>query len=124
MHLAGNSYLTPGFQFMTGSVSGSYFNGYYVVESSSHENIWEPTLDYVAKGKSDSDEISGRFRVGLGGYLGSDSHSGVTFRLGGGGSLFNGRKVGLGLDVVFEAGSYHGYWIGGLQLLISPEFRF
>lgn len=124
LHLAGNSYLTPGFQFMTGSVTGTYYNGYYSIDTSSHENLWEPTLDYVAKGTSDSDEISGRFRVGLGGYIGSDSHTGVTFRLGGGGSLFNGRKVGLGLDVVFEAGSYHGYWIGGLQLLISPEFRF
>jgi hypothetical protein len=124
IHLGESSYLTPGFQFMTGSVSASYFNGYQVMDSSSHVNLWEPTLDYVAKGSSDSDKVSGRLRIGAGGYFGSDGHTGGTFRIGGGGSFFNGRKIGLGLDLVIEAGSYHGYWIGGIQLLISPEIRF
>lgn len=124
IHLGESSYITPGFQFMTGQVSGSYFNGYQVIDSSSHENLWEPTLDYVAKGSSDSDEISGRFGVGLGGLIGSDGHTGAAFRVGGGGSFYNGKKIGFGLDVVFEGGSYHGYWIGGLQLLISPELHF
>jgi hypothetical protein len=128
IHLSEGHYLTPGFNFMTGSVSASYFNGYEVINSSNHVNLWEPTLDYVAKGSSDSysdsEKILGRLRVGLGGYLGSDGHTGGTFRIGGGGSLYNGRKLGLGLDLVIEAGSYHGYWIGGIQLLISPEFRF
>lgn len=124
IHLGENSYLTPGFQFMTGAVNGSYFNGFQFIDTSNHVNLWEPTLDYIAKGSSDSDKISGRFRVGAGGYIGSDGHSGGTFRIGGGGSFFNGKRIGLGLDLVIEAGSYNGYWIGGLQLLISPEIHF
>lgn len=117
-------YLTPGFQFMTGSVSASYSNGFQVVDSSSHVNLWEPILDFVAKGSSEPDKMSGRFRVGAGGYIGSDGHTGGTFRIGGGGSFNSGKRLGFGLDLVIEAGSYHGYWIGGIQLLISPEFQF
>ena len=43
----------------------------------------------------------------------------------GGASFFNTRnRLGIGLDVVLEAGSYQGCWIGGLQLVASPEFHF
>jgi hypothetical protein len=124
IHLAEKSYLTPGFQFMTGQINANYYNGVQNIENSHHVNLWEPTLDYVAKGDSDSDKITGRLRAGLAAYIGSDGHSGGGFRLGGGGSFFNTKKIGLGLDFVFEGGSYHGYWIGGLQLLASPEFHF
>jgi hypothetical protein len=30
----------------------------------------------------------------------------------------------IGLDLVLEGGGYNGYWVGGLQLLASPEFHF
>jgi hypothetical protein len=123
IHLGEQSYLTPGFQVMIGSVNASYFNGYQTLTNSSHETLWEPTLDYIAKGDSDSD-IRGRLRAGAGVYLGSDGHAGAAFRFGGGGSFFNTKKIGLGLDVVFEGGSYNGYWIGGLQLIVSPELHF
>jgi hypothetical protein len=32
--------------------------------------------------------------------------------------------VGVGFDMVLEGGGFNGYWIGGLQLLVSPEFHF
>ena len=33
-------------------------------------------------------------------------------------------EFGIGLDLVLEGGGYQGYWIGGLQLVASPEFHF
>ena len=49
---------------------------------------------------------------------------GGAFRIGGGASFLNANRVGVGLDLVLEGGGYHGYWIGGLQLVASPEFHF
>lgn len=44
--------------------------------------------------------------------------------LGLGVSFLNTNRLGAGLDLVLEDGGYQGPWIGGLQLLVSPEFRF
>jgi hypothetical protein len=49
---------------------------------------------------------------------------GGAFRIGGGASFFNSNRFGIGLDLVVEGGSLNGQWIGGLQLLASPEFHF
>jgi hypothetical protein len=57
-------------------------------------------------------------------YFGPNSTYGGGFRIGGGASFLNANRLGLGLDLVLEGGSYQGYWIGGLQLLASPEFHF
>jgi hypothetical protein len=124
LHIGNASYLSPGFQAMTGSTSASYFNGTTTIENSTHVTLWEPSLDYVGKIGPLTKEIVGRFRVGGGVYVGSDGHTGGAFRIGGGGSFFNNRRLGLGLDFVFEGGSYDGYWISGVQLLVSPELHF
>ena len=86
--------------------------------------IWEPTLDYVAKFGPSTQDTVGRIRVGGGMYIGPNSSFGGAFRIGGGASFLNANRVGVGLDLVIEAGGFHGYWIGGLQLLASPEFHF
>jgi hypothetical protein len=57
-------------------------------------------------------------------YIGPNSELGGAFRIGGGASFFDLSRVGIGLDLVLEAGAYRGYWIGGLQLVVSPEFHF
>jgi len=57
-------------------------------------------------------------------YFGPNGGFGGAFRLGGGASFLNARRLGIGLDIVLEGGSYQGYWIGGLQLIASPEFHF
>ena len=124
VHLGNTSYISPGVQAMTGSISGTYFSGTQQINTSSHITLWEPTLDYVGKFGSASGEIMGRFRVGGALYFGSDGGTGGGFRTGVGGSFFNTHPIGLGLDLVLEGGSYRGSWLSGIQLLISPEFRF
>ena len=47
-----------------------------------------------------------------------------AIQIGGGASFLNANRVGVGFDMVLEGGSFNGYWIGGLQLLVSPEFHF
>jgi hypothetical protein len=66
----------------------------------------------------------GRFRVGGGMYIGPNSTIGGAFRIGGGASFLNANRLGVGVDLVLEGGAINGYWIGGLQLLVSPEFHF
>jgi hypothetical protein len=66
----------------------------------------------------------GRFRVGGGMYFGPNSKIGGAFRIGGGASFLNANRLGVGLDLVLEGGGYNGYWIGGLQLQVSPEIHF
>ncbi len=124
IHIDGMSYLTPGFQVLTGSITNSYFNSVTTVSQSTHMTLWSPTLDYVAKFGSPSSDTVTRGRVGGVLYFGSDGHSGGGFRVGFGGSFFSSRRIGLGLDIVFEGGSYNGYWLSGIQLLVSPELHF
>ena len=124
IHIGGSSYITPGLTAMTGDVSTSYYNGLNNVNVSNHVTLWAPSVDYVAKWGDINAETVGRLRFGGVFYAGSDGNTGGGFRVGGGGSLFNQKRIGIGLDVVFEGGSYHGYWISGIQLLASPEFHF
>jgi len=56
-------------------------------------------------------------------YIGPNSGLGA-FRIGGGASFLNSKRLGIGLDLVLEGGGYEGYRIGALQLMASPEFHF
>jgi hypothetical protein len=98
LNLDGPNNISVGFNVLLGSVSGRDFQGN---QRSGSVTVWEPTLDYVAKFGPPTQDTVGRFRLG-GGM----------------------NRIGVGLDLVIEAGGYQGYWIGGLQLLVSPEFHF
>jgi hypothetical protein len=123
LNLQGMHNLSVGFNVFLGTATGTVYSGFLAQSVSSRVTIWEPTLDYVAKFGPPSD-TAGRFRVGGGMYIGPNSELGAAFRVGGGASFFNLSRLGLGLDLVVEAGGYRGYWIGGLQLVASPEFHF
>jgi len=123
-NLGGVNNISVGFTANMGTVNAEYFNGINNVSESKNVTIWEPTIDYVAKFGPATQDTVGRFRVGAGMYIGPNSGIGGTFRIGGGASFLNASRLGVGLDVVFEGGSYQGYWIGGLQLVASPEFHF
>ena len=56
--------------------------------------------------------------------MGPESKFGFLGRIGLGVAFFAASRFGVGLDLVLEGGSMNGYFIGGLQLLASPEFRF
>ena len=115
INIGGRSYLTPGFQILTGTVHKNY--------QSTHMTLWSPTLDYVSKFGSLTSDIVSRARIGAVVYFGSDGHSGAGFRAGFGGSFLTGKRIGIGLDIVFEGSHYNGYWLSGIQLLASPEFH-
>ncbi len=123
IHLQGMHNISAGFNVFLGTATGTVYNGFQAVSASKSVTIWEPTVDYVAKFGPPSN-IAGRFRVGGGMYIGPNAELGAAFRIGGGASFFNLSRFGLGLDLVLEAGVYNGYWIGGLQLVGSPEFHF
>ena len=121
LNLEGPHNISVGFNVLLGTASGTALNGRSV---SASVTVWEPTLDYVAKFGPSTQDTVGRLRLGGGMYIGPNSGFGGAFRIGGGASFLNANRVGAGLDLVLEAGSYHGYWIGGLQLVASPEFHF
>jgi hypothetical protein len=123
--LSGMNNLSVGFTVAMGSVSTTVCStpGLCGTKSAS-VTIWEPTLDYVAKFGPPTQDTVGRFRLGGGMYIGPNSHIGGAFRIGGGASFFNSNRFGIGLDLVLEGGGYNGNWVGGLQLLASPEFHF
>ena len=123
-HLQGMHNISAGFNVFLGSATGTLYNGFRAVSASKSVTIWEPTVDYVAKFGPSTQDTVGRFRVGAGMYIGPDSHVGGAFRIGGGASFLNTSRVGAGIDVILEGGSFNGYWIGGLQLQVSPEFHF
>jgi hypothetical protein len=116
--------LSVGFNVFLGSATASIFSGVSAQNVTRSVTIWEPTVDYVAKFGSAAEDTVPRFRVGGGMYIGPDAQLGGAFRIGGGASLFNSGRLGLGFDLVLEGGGYAGYWIGGVQLLVSPEFHF
>jgi hypothetical protein len=124
LNLGGMNNLSIGFTVALGTVSYSYYNGPLYVSGSNDVTIWEPTIDYVAKFGPPTMDTVGRFRIGGGMYIGPNSNLGGAFRIGGGASFFNTNRLGIGLDIVLEGGGFNGYWIGGLQLLVSPEFHF
>jgi hypothetical protein len=95
--------------------------------------VWEPHVDVLVHGPPAS--AVGRLRLGAGvlvsssdGTFNSVSRSsssvGGTFRLGVGGSLLADKRVGIGLDAIFEAGWLNGYYVSTIQLLIGPELHF
>ena len=124
LNVGGMNNISIGFTVAMGTVNSTWWNGSKTLSHSDNVTMWEPTVDYVAKFGPSTQETVGRFRVGAGMYIGPDSNVGGTFRIGGGASFLNTSRIGAGLDVILEGGSFNGYWIGGLQLLVSPEFHF
>jgi hypothetical protein len=124
LNVGGMNNISVGFNVAIGTVSSTWWNGTVTQSHSDQVTMWEPTVDYVAKFGPSTQDTVGRFRVGGGMYIGPDSHVGGAFRIGGGVSFLNASRLGAGLDVILEGGSFNGYWIGGLQLQVSPEFHF
>jgi hypothetical protein len=122
--LGGMSNLSLGVTFATGTVNTSQTCPGGNCPSSTSATFWEPTLDYVAKFGPPTQDTVGRFRIGGGMIVAPGGNVGGAFRIGGGASFFNSNRFGIGLDLVVEGGSLNGQWIGGLQLLASPEFHF
>ncbi len=126
LNLGGMNNISVGFTVGFGSVSASVYDslGVYVSTQSKSVTLWEPTIDYVAKFGPPTQDTVGRFRIGGGMYIGPNSTMGGAFRIGGGASFLNANRLGVGVDLVLEGGGFNGYWIGGLQLIASPEFHF
>lgn len=122
--LSGQSALSLGVSANMGTVNSTVYSGVTSFTASKNVTVWEPTVDYVGRTGPAALDTRGRFRAGAGAMFGPNGGWGAVLRLGGGVSLLNTHRVGVGLDFVFEGGSYQGYWIGGLQLLVSPEFHF
>jgi hypothetical protein len=123
-NLQGMNNISLGFNVFLGTATGTLYNNLVSQSVSRSVTIWEPTIDYVAKFGPPTQDTVGRFRVGGGMYIGPNSGLGGAFRIGGGASFLNANRFGVGLDLVLEGGGYQGYWIGGLQLVASPEFHF
>ena len=123
-NLQGMNNISLGFNVFLGTATGTLYSGNLSQSVSKSVTIWEPTIDYVAKFGPPTQDTVGRFRVGGGMYIGPNSNIGGAFRIGGGASFFNAKRFGIGLDLVLEGGGFNGYWIGGLQLIASPEFHF
>jgi len=125
--LGGMNNISVGFTVAMGTISTTWTSGSClggVCSQSASVTMWEPTVDYVAKFGPPTQDTVGRFRVGGGMYIGPNSNIGGAFRIGGGASFFNANRFGIGLDIVLEGGGFNGQWVGGLQLLASPEFHF
>jgi hypothetical protein len=123
-NLQGMNNISVGFTVAMGTINTSYTCDIGTCNQSASVTIWEPTLDYVAKFGPPTQDTVGRFRVGGGMYIGPNATVGGAFRIGGGASFLNSNRLGIGLDLVLEGGGYNGQWVGGLQLLASPEFHF
>ncbi len=123
-NLGGMNNVSVGFTVLMGSVTSTYYNNVAYVDASQSVTVWEPTIDYVAKFGPPSQDTVGRFRIGGGMLIGPNSSIGGVFRIGGGASFLNTNRLGIGLDIVLEGGGINGNWVGGLQLLASPEFHF
>jgi hypothetical protein len=125
IHLGGPSALSLGFNFGFGSVkqNGVDANGDPVSRSAS-VTTYEPTLDYLVRLGTPMSDTVGRLRFGGGLLIGPDSKYGYLGRVGVGVAFWNTARFGVGLDLVLEGGSMNGTWIGGVQLLASPELRF
>jgi hypothetical protein len=123
-NLGGMNNPSVGFTVGFGNVTATYYNGFADVSNTVSATLWEPTVDYVAKFGPPTMDTVGRFRLGGGMYIGPNSKLGGAVRIGGGASFLNTNRLGVGLDLVLEGGSFNGYWIGGLHLLVPPEFHF
>jgi hypothetical protein len=123
-NLDGPSNLSVGLVIGFGTVNTTYFDGTQNVSKSAKVTTYEPTLDYLVKVGTPRAGTAARFRIGGGLLIGPDTKLGYFGRLGVGTSFFNTSRVGVGLDLVFEGGAMNGSWVGGLQLLASPEIHF
>jgi hypothetical protein len=124
INVGGMNNISVGFTVAMGTINSTWWDGRQTLSHSDNVTMWEPTIDYVAKFGPPSQDTVGRFRIGGGMYIGPDAHVGGTFRIGGGASFLNSSRIGAGLDVILEGGGFNGYWVGGLQLQVSPEFHF
>jgi hypothetical protein len=125
LNLGGMNNISVGFTVGFGSITQSVYSGnVYYTDQKINVTLWEPTIDYVAKFGPATQDTVGRFRIGGGMYIGPNSSLGGAFRIGGGASFLNANRLGVGLDIVLEGGAINGQWVGGLQLLVSPEFHF
>ena len=122
--LGGMNNISVGFTVAMGTVSSTYYTGLAYVDASRSVTVWEPTVDYVAKFGPPTQDTVARFRVGGGMLIGPNSSIGGVFRIGGGYSFLNSNRFGIGIDLILEGGGMNGNWVGGLQLLASPEFHF
>jgi len=124
IHLGGPSAISVGFNFGFGTIKQTVFDGVQDVDQSVKLTTYEPTLDYLARLGSPTDETAARLRFGGGLLIGPEAKFGFLGRVGVGVAFFNASRFGVGLDLVLEGGSMNGTFIGGLQLLASPELRF
>jgi hypothetical protein len=124
IHLGGPSAVSLGFNFGFGTIKQTSFDGTQDVEQSAKITTYEPTLDYLVRLGSPTDDTAARLRFGGGVLIGPETKFGFLGRVGVGVAFFNANRFGVGLDLVLEGGSMNGSFIGGLQLLASPEFRF
>jgi hypothetical protein len=124
LHLGGPSALSLGFLFGFGSVKGTVLQAGVPVDVSAKITTYEPTLDYLVRLGTPMQDTVGRLRFGGGILIGPDTKIGFVGRVGAGVAFFNTARFGVGLDLVLEGGSMNGAFIGGVQLLASPELRF
>ena len=124
IHLGGPSSASEGLTVAFGTVKTNILEGAQSVAKSAKVTTYEPTLDYVVKLGTANDDTVARLRFGGGLLIGPDSKLGFLGRIGLGTSFFNAGRFGVGLDLVLEGGSMNGFFVGGLQLLASPEFHF
>jgi len=124
LHLGGPSAISLGFLFGFGSVKGTILQAGVPVDVSAKITTYEPTLDYLVRLGTPMQDTVARLRFGGGLLIGPDTKFGFLGRVGVGVAFFNTARFGVGLDLVLEGGSMNGAFIGGVQLLASPEFRF
>ena len=124
IHLGGPSAISVGFNFGFGTIKQTSFDGTQDVEQSAKITTYEPTLDYLVRLGSPTDDTAARLRFGGGVLIGPETKFGFLGRVGVGVAFFNANRFGVGIDLVLEGGSMNGSFIGGLQLVASPEFRF
>ena len=124
IHLGGPSSASVGLTVAFGTVKTTVIEGTQSVSKSAQVTTYEPTLDYVVKLGTANDDTVARLRFGGGLLIGPDSKLGFMGRIGLGTSFFNAGRFGVGLDLVLEGGTMNGFFVGGLQLLASPELHF
>lgn len=124
LHLGGPSAISLGLLIGFGTVKGTAFDGTQEVSQSARVTTYEPTLDYLVRLGTPMQDTVGRLRFGGGILIGPQTRFGFLGRIGVGVAFWNVDRFGVGLDLVLEGGSMNGSFIGGLQLLAAPEWRF
>ncbi|MEI7704617.1 MAG: hypothetical protein WCK73_08450 [Deltaproteobacteria bacterium] len=124
LHISGPSAISLGLLIGFGTVKSTVVTSTGQVDHSAKVTTYEPTLDYVVLLGTPLSDTAGRLRFGGGLLIGPDTKLGFLGRVGAGVAFFNTNRWGVGLDLVLEGGSMNGSWMGGVQLVASPEFRF